>query len=419
MNEYQLQLIWEQQAFPKLSLITTCGKSVIVIAHGKLNKDQGPDFSLARIIIDQHEWFGNVELHVRTSDWYVHGHDHDSKYRNVILHVVWEHDISSFLQSPVLELSSILGKLHNLEPISTTHTKATIRCAGLTTGSISPNMYSWLSILGNNRIEQKANQVLECLDLYRGDWDSTTWLLMVKGFGYRVNADSFYALAKSIPFYLVRTYKYDLHMLEALLFGQSGLLDQPWRDDYPQRLHASYNLIKNKFGLVGIANPIYFLRMRPNNFPTIRLSQLASLYHYRQHIFRYFIDAQHHSDLSTFLKAGISSYWETHSTFDTLGSRQTKLPGPTLINSLIINVVVPLLVAYSRSIGSNIYKNKAMVWMQSIHAESNSILKQFAEAGFLSNTAFESQSLLELYQSFCSQGLCKQCTHGQDITWPN
>ncbi len=419
MNECQLQLIWEQQAFPKHPLVTTCGKSVMVNSQGKLNKDQGPDFSLARIMIDQHEWVGNVELHVRTSDWYLHGHHQDSKYSNVILHVVWIHDSSIFDHAPVLELSGILGQPPELDAISTVQAKGNIRCAGLITIPPSQNVYSWLSILGNNRIEEKANHVLDCLDLYRGDWDSVAWLLMVKGFGYRVNADSFYALAKSIPFYLIRTYKYDLHMLEALLFGQSGLLEQPWRDEYPQRLSASYKLIKKKFGLVGIANPLYFLRMRPNNFPTIRLSQLASLYHQRQHIFRYIIEAQHHSDLSVFLRTGISTYWETHSTFDTLGPRQVKLTGSTLIQSLIINVAVPLLVAYSRSIGNKVYNDKAMEWMQGLKSESNSILDQFSEAGFLSNSAFESQSLLELHQRFCSQGLCQQCVHGLEITWPN
>ena len=419
MNEYQLQLIWEQQAFSRHPLFTTCGKPVVVITQGKLNKDQGPDFSLARIMIDQHEWVGNVELHVRTSDWYLHGHHYDSKYSNVILHVVWIHDNSKFVHSPVLELSSILGQSTKLAVISTFHDKGTIRCAPITTGSPSQQVYSWLHLLGEHRIEKKANQVLDWLDLYRGDWDSATWLLMLKGFGYRVNADTFYELARSIPFYLVRTYKYDLHMLEALLFGQSGLLDQQWHDEYPQQLSASYKLIKHKFGLTCIANPLYFLRMRPNNFPTIRLSQLASLYHQRQHIFRFIIDAQQHSDLSAFLRAGISSYWETHSTFDTLGPRQIKLPGTTLINSLIINVIVPILVAYSRSIGNQLYRKRAMGWMQSIRAESNSILGQFSEAGFLPTNAFQSQSLLELYQCFCSQGLCHQCTRGQEITWPN
>jgi hypothetical protein len=159
--------------------------------------------------------------------------------------------------------------------------------------------------------------------------------------------------------------------------------------------------------------------MRPNNFPTIRLSQLASLYHQRQHIFRYIIEAQHHSDLSVLLRTGISTYWETHSTFDTLGPRQVKLTGSTLIQSLIINVAVPLLVAYSRSIGNKVYNDKAMEWMQGLKSESNSILDQFSEAGFLSNSAFESQSLLELHQRFCSQGLCQQCVHGLEITWPN
>jgi hypothetical protein len=419
MKEYQLQLIWEQQDFPKHPLFTTCGKPLVVFTQGKLNKDQGPDFSLARIMIDQHEWVGHVELHVRTSDWYLHGHHHDSKYRNVILHVVWIHDSSIFDHAPVLELSSIIGISPKSDSILMPFAKSKIRCSGLTTSPPSQNVYSWLSMLGNKRIEHKANQVLECLDLYKGDWDSATWLLMVKGFGYRVNADSFYALARSIPFYLVRTYKYDLHMLEALLFGQSGLLDQPWRDQYPQRLSASYKLIKHKFGLVGIANPLNFLRMRPNNFPTIRISQLASLYHHRQHIFRYFIDAQHHSDLHAFLRAGISCYWENHSTFDALGPRQNKLPGTTLMNSLIINVVVPILVAYSRSIGNQLYRERAMGWMQSINAESNSILDQFSDAGFLSTTAFESQSLLELHQCFCSQGLCQQCVRGQEINWAN
>ncbi|MFN5421667.1 MAG: DUF2851 family protein [bacterium] len=419
MNEAQFQMIWEKQLFSTKQLTTTCGKKIFIQDPGKLNNDQGPDFNLARLLIDRQEWVGSVELHLRTSDWYLHRHHYDPIYRTVILHVVWEHDIFEFGQSPVLELKPLFT--NGLVPVdfSACSQNKSIRCGNDLFSPVSLEMYEFLDNLGHSRLEQRADQLIELLDCYRGDWDTVAWLFMAKGFGHSVNADAFFALARSIPFYLIRLYKYDQEILEALLYGQSGLLNVQWKDDYPTQLLRSYTILKRKYGLIPITHPMMFLRMRPSNFPTIRISQLACLYHQCQHVFRSIIELHDRSSILEMFDVTASSYWEDHHAFDRPGFSQQRCMGITMANNLIINVFVPILMAYSKATGNKIYKEKGLKWLSELRAESNSVIDQFKRTGFNIHTAYESQSILELHKQYCSRNLCHLCVRGKQVFTPS
>lgn len=419
MNETQFQMIWEKRLFPSDHLTTTCGKSVIVLDPGVLNKHQGPDFNFARLLIEDQVWVGSIELHMKTSDWYLHRHQYDLNYKTVILHVVWENDLSEFSQSPVLELNPFIRESILTKELSNHTSNNSIRCSTFPASFISQEIYDWIKKLGLSRLDRKSDQIIELLELYRGDWDAVTWLLMAKGFGHNVNTDAFFALAKSVPFFLIRLYKYDLESLEALLFGQSGMLQHYWHDSYPTQLASKYDIIKRKYGLKQINHPLMFLRMRPSNFPTIRISQLASLYYHQQHVFRSIIDGHDISAIKDMLGVSGSTYWETHIAFDKYTEKHSRLIGDTMVNTLIINVILPILLAYAKAKGNTGYRSRALDWFHQLKSESNSILDQFKKAGFSMKNACESQSLLELHKEYCSQGLCQSCLHGKAVFNPN
>ena len=419
MNEKVIQYVWEKQLFIHDNLKTNCGKTIVIQYPGMLNKHQGPDFIHARLIIDSQEWIGSVEIHKRTSDWYVHRHQHDANYTNVILHVVWQHDSEEFIHSPVLELCSLIENRVIYESSSAITGNSLINCNNGLPMPVSKEMNEFLCALGFARMQNKTNQIIDLLKVYRGDWETVTWLYVAKGFGSLVNADTFFALAQSIPFYLIRLYKYDQEVMEAILYGQSGLLNDQLKDEYPNRLLKIYTLIKQKFGLMHIANPLLFLRMRPSNFPTIRMSQLVSLYHKRQHVFRSIIDGHDRFSMIDLMNITASAYWEDHVSFGRIGVPHQKSIGNAMANNLIVNVFIPILLAYSTTIGDKQYKNTALGWLHDLRAESNSILDQFKTAGFKIQTAFESQSILELHRQYCSKMLCNSCVHGRKLVIPN
>lgn len=419
MNETQFQLIWEKRLFTSDHLITICGKSIIVLDPGTLNKHQGPDFNFARLLIGDQVWVGSIELHMKTSDWYLHHHQDDLNYKTVILHVVWENDLSEFGQSPVLELKPYIIESVLSKELSEHTLNNSIRCSNFSASSISKEIYDWIKKLGLSRIDRKSDQIIELLETYRGDWDTVTWLLMAKGFGHCVNTDAFFELGKSVPFFLIRFYKYDLESLEALLFGQSGMLQHDWHDAYPTQLGSKYDSIKRKYGLKQINHPLMFLRMRPSNFPTIRISQLAALYYHQQHVFRSIIDGHDISSIKEMLSVSGSAYWETHVTFDKCTEKLSRLIGNTMVNTLFINVIIPILLAYAKVKGNTDYSKRALGWFYELKPEANSILDQFKKAGFTIKNACESQSMLELHKDYCSQGLCQSCLHGKVLFNPN
>jgi hypothetical protein len=414
-KEDLLQFIWEKYIFEGKTLQTVCGKELTIKNRGTKNLDQGPDFINARIVLDDTEWAGNVEIHLTTSEWQHHGHANDANYNNVILHVVWKNNTTFFSQSPVFELqhfvdANLLSSYHLLM-----QNTSIIPCSSIGPISMENYIKDWVIELGLNRLNEKSNELIHQLEKLNGSWDELIWTTLCRNFGHRVNAEGFYLLAKSIPFSLVTKTKNDVFDLEALLMGQAGLLKKNLLDEYPQKLLLEYNRLKKLHKLNEISHPIYFLRMRPANFPTIRLAQLSMLLSQNNRILDLLKDAVNVYQLKKQFAFEISNYWINHYRFETISTPADKKPGNTFIDNLFINTYIPILYAYGRVVGSEFHKQKAIRWLTELQAESNSILIGFGTIGIKPNSAAESQSLLALHKNYCKELKCTECLIGGKI----
>jgi len=414
-KEDLLQYIWEHYNFDDKDLTTTCGKRIFIKNRGLRNFDQGPDFINARIVLDKTEWAGNIELHLTTKEWIHHGHSQDLNYKNVILHVVWKNNDSLFIQSPVLELQHVIDNnfLTTYQILMQNHSM--IPCTSVGGCSINQEIKDWIDDLGLSRLIEKSDGLIHDLNQLKGNWEELIWRTISRNFGHRVNAEGFYLLAKSIPFYLIKKYKQHLFDVEALLMGQAGLLQKNWQDEYPKKLLTEYDRIKKLYDLKEINYPIYFLRMRPANFPTIRLAQLASMLSQNTSILDTLKEIEDVNQFKKSISFDISEYWSNHYRFDKISTPTDKKPGNTFVDNLIINSFIPILYAYGCVIGSAQYKEKAKSWFRELSVESNSILYEFNKIGLKPTTAAESQSLLALHKKYCTQKKCTDCKIGRKI----
>jgi hypothetical protein len=414
-KEDLLQYIWEHYKFDDKDLITTCGKKISIKNRGLRNFDQGPDFIDARIVLDKTEWAGNIELHLTTKEWMHHGHSQDPNYKNVILHVVWKNNDSLFTQSPVLELQHLIDNnfLTTYQILMQNHSM--IPCTSIGGFSINNEIKEWIDDLGLTRLIEKSDGLIQDLNQLKGNWEELIWRTISRNFGHRVNAEGFYQLATSIPFYLIKKYKQHVFDLEAMMMGQAGLLQKNWQDEYPKKLLDEYYRIKKLHNLKEINYPIYFLRMRPANFPTIRLAQLASLLSQNTSILDMLKEIENADQFKKIISFDISEYWVNHYRFDKISTPTDKKPGNTFLDNLIINSFTPLLYAYGCVIGSTQYKEKAKRWFRELSVESNSILVGFNKIGLKPTTAAESQSLLALHKKYCTQKKCTDCKIGRKI----
>ncbi len=425
MTEKLLQFIWQFQYFHKGDLATTAGEAVQVLFAGQYNSNQGPDFSDAKIMIGKTTWAGNVELHIKTSDWTKHNHQKDKNYNNVMLHVVWEDDggrnsvpANSTEQSaivPVLELNGRVSKilLDRYEELMKTVSFIPCEKTIQTVRDITWN--SWKDRLLIERLLRKAHIIETYLKHNNYHWEEIGWWLLAKNFGMKVNAGAFESIAKSIPISLLTKHKNQLHQVEALLLGQAGLLEGKFTDDYPVMLQKEYKFYKNKYRLKPISSSVFFLRMRPGNFPTIRLAQLAMLVHVSAHLFSKIKDAKNIKDVKEWFDVRANDYWHYHYRFDEISSFKKKTLGAAMIDTIIINTVAPLLFAYGNYHKENNYKEKALKWLEKISAESNSITKRFHQLGVENKNAFDSQALIELKNEYCHNKRCLECVVGNSI----
>ncbi|MGB3008611.1 MAG: DUF2851 family protein [Chitinophagaceae bacterium] len=278
MTERLLHFIWQFQYFNKNDLVSTAGETVQVIFPGQYNTNQGPDFSDGKIKISKTTWAGTIELHLKTSDWIKHNHQSDKNYNNVVLHVVWEDDGTKDA-IPVLELRDRVSKILLQRYEELMKASSYIPCEkGI--GAIRDITWkSWKDRLLAERLQRKTLAVEKFLSVNNFHWEETFWWMLARNFGIKVNADSFEAIARSIPINVLAKQKHQIHQLEALLLGQAGLLEENFKDDYPELLKREYKFLQTKYQLKPVSIPLHFLRMRPGNFPTIRLAQLAMLVH--------------------------------------------------------------------------------------------------------------------------------------------
>ncbi len=415
MNEKLFQYIWQFRHFNFNELTTVENEPLQIFHPGTLNTNQGPDFLDAKIKMGNTIWAGSIELHLRSSDWKNHKHSGDRNYNNVILHVVWQDDIDLQLPFPTLELQSKIPKLLLTKYDELMNTNAFIACQN-TIHTIEPFIWnSWKDRLLAERLHDKAQRIFEYIQINNNHWEETFWWLLARNFGIKVNSDAFEKIAQSISINILAKHKNQIHQTEALLFGQAGLLENDLTEAYPKMLQKEYLFCKSKYKLTPIKIPLHFLRMRPSNFPTVRLAQLAMLIHNSTHLFGQIRDTKSLKDVKKLLNVTANDYWHYHYMLDETSAFKEKNLGTQMINNILINTIVPVLFAYGQYHKEQQYKDKALQWMEEIAAEKNEITKGFTALTITNNNALDSQALIQLKNKYCDLKRCLECSVGNKL----
>ena len=414
ISERLLQYIWQFQYFNKTELITTDGDTVQIVIPGQYNSNQGPDFSNAKIIVGNTTWAGTVELHIKTSDWEKHKHGEDKNYKNVILHVVWEDD-GTRNNVPVIELKSRISKILLQRYEEWMLSTAFIPCDKTINTVRDIAWQAWKERLLAERLLRKASIAETYLQQNNFHWEETFWWLLARNFGMKVNAEAFEAIARSVPLTILAKHKNQIHQLEALLLGQAGLLNENFEEDYPKLLQKEYKFLQNKYSLLPVHIPLYSLRMRPGNFPTIRLAELAMLVHESSHLFSKIKEADSAKEIKHFFAVTANDYWHYHYQFDETSDFKKKRTGTTMVDNIIINTVAPVLFAYGNYHHEEKYKDKALHCLEEIAAEKNLITKGFNQLDIENKNARDSQALIELKNEYCNKKRCLECSVGNSI----
>jgi hypothetical protein len=414
MNERLLQYIWQYQYYNSSVLTTIEGEPILVFDPGTHNTNQGADFLNARIRIGEFTWSGSVELHLKTTDWNRHQHEHDPLYNNVVLHVVWEND-AIVNDLPVLELKNRISGLLLERYEFLLNAIGFIPCGQKIkqVGDIAWQI--WKDKLVSERMLRKADQTGIFLKQNNYHWAETFWWLLARSFGSQVNADFFESVARSIPLALLARHKNQLHQLEALLLGQAGLLDICFEEDYPVMLQREYAFLRHKYALVPVHGQALFLRMRPVNFPTVRLAQLAMLIHQTTHLFSKVKEAGELKEIFQWLDITASDYWHYHYRPGEASAFKPKKIGAGMIRSIIINTIIPVLFTYGHFHGEEMLKEKVLRWLINLLPESNTIIDGFTALGIETMNAFDSQAILELKNQYCNPRRCLDCAVGNVI----
>jgi hypothetical protein len=419
MTEDFLHYIWQNKLFTHQIYQADTGEKIEIIDTGILNHNAGPDFFNGKIKIDGTLWAGNVEIHKNASDWETHKHHSDKAYNNVILHVVAHIDRKSFnqlnKQIPAIALKypeqyegNYQGLLKN---------KAWIAC-GDKIKNIDPLLISlWVQNLGVERIQSKTMHIGHLLERNKGDWHETFYQVLARSFGFGVNSHPFELMAQSLPLKILAKHKSNLYDIEALLFGQSGILElNEAHEDYAKKLLKDYTHLKGKYQLTPIEGFTWkFLRLRPGNFPTIRIAQFASLVAHSNHLLSKVTEAKNMDALMELFKTSASVYWKTHYHFGKTSKNQIKSMGLQGIQSIIINTVAPFLYIYGDKTGKEWLKGKALDYLSELPAESNNIVEKWRNMGVCALNAFESQALIHLKNEYCTKKNCLRCNIGHNL----
>jgi len=419
MKEDFLHFIWKNRLFEPLSPVTFDGESVEIINVGRHNIHAGPDFSDARIRIARTLWAGNVEIHMRASDWNRHGHQTDPLYRNTILHVVADHDLvirnDAGSAIPAIEISWPPAIEKNYQSLMEQHDW--VNCASQL-NKIDPfRIRFFLNGLAIERLQKKISVIENLMSSSMDDWNETFYLLLSRSFGFRQNGDPFEMLARSLPLQVIQRHRLSLLQVEALLFGQAGLLGEPTLfEEYPQQLVREYEFLSAKYNLKPMPGHLWkFMRMHPRNFPTIRIAQLAGVLHGSPSLFTNLIGAKTMDEYRSLFRTGISPYWDTHYTFCSASKRQIKEMGESSFQLIMVNVLVPFLFHYGECLNKQELKDCALKIMEELPAENNTILRHWAGAGIQAFNALESQALIHLHHEYCEPRRCLECSIGQKL----
>jgi len=417
--------IWQFQYFDKRELKTSGGEKIEVLQAGLGNTHAGPDFSNAKVKIDGIDWVGSVEIHPRSSGWMEHRHDLDPAYENVVLHVVWQNDQPIYRLDktllPTLELKDRVDESLITQYKKLVNTSFTIPCKKSFSHVGELVKRSMLDRTLMQRLETKAAQIVEILNQHNGDWQQTSFILLARNFGFKVNSDPFSQLAQSLPYKTILKHADKQIQIEALLFGQAGMLETKTKDEYITSLYQEYHALAQKYSLKDSRlNPSQwrFLRLRPANFPTVRIAQFASMLYSSKNIFSQVIAANSYTVIYKLISAGQSVYWNTHYRFGKKAKGMVPDLGETSVQNILINTVAPLLVAYGKYKDEQRLIDKAVEILQQLPGEQNKITRLWTALGLKVKTAFDSQAVIELYNEFCQKRQCLNCSVGTAILKP-
>lgn len=417
MQENFLHYVWQFKKFNTNHLKTTEGEGIALLNNGQPNMHGGPDFYNAQLKIDDQLWAGNVEIHIKSSDWYVHNHEMDAAYDNVILHVVYEHDTEIFRKDnsiiPTLELKQLIHKnvFQNYQTLLMSPHKW-INCENDFADVDDFVVSNWLERLYIERLERKSKVIGLMLESTKNDWEGVLFKLLAKNFGLKVNGDSFLSMANSFDFSIVRKIQSQPLQLEALFFGQLGLLEKTVENAYHVSLAKEYQFIKQKFNLSNTdVIPLQFFRLRPPNFPTIRLSQLAMLYNAHPNLFTKVMAAESIEALHNIFQVSSSEFWDTHFTFEKTSRTSKKTLTKSFVDLVLINTILPLRFCYLQAHG-NYASESSLLLAQTLASEQNGIIKGFNHLKPVSNSALTSQALIQLKTEYCDKNRCMGCAIG-------
>ena len=415
--EQLLHYVWKHKLFPLKPLRTTDGQTLEIIDPGLPNPNAGADFFNAKIKLNGIVWVGNIEIHERASDWKRHHHDQNTAYDSVILHVTSNIDTDIYRTNgeriPQLELHCPPHLLENYnELLRTSHYPA---CHPVIPSLSRFMVHSFLSSLQTERFEQKAGQIEQRLQQYGNDWEQAFFITLARNFGFGVNNDAFELWAQSIPLQAVNKHRDNLFQIEAFFFGQAGLLEELPTDEYTRKLIEEYQYLSHKFGLKPSAGCRWkLLRMRPGNFPHVRIAQLACLYHRSQGLFSRLMERKTLKELRDELKGGTSLYWLTHYVFGEPSPSRPKTLSQSSVDLLIINTVIPFLYAYGKYRGDDGLYNRATALLEELKPENNYIIRLWKECGLEAAHAGDSQALIQLKKNYCDPKKCLYCRIGYE-----
>jgi hypothetical protein len=417
MTEEFLHHIWKFRLFDQLELSTTDNEMVEIIKTGDHNFDSGPDFFNAKIKIGNTLWAGNVEVHINASDWNKHKHQNDKAYDNIILHVVNNADAQlnrgSGERIPTLEIKNRIDRklIHNYLRFKSGHDW--IPCEKQISETPSMIIQSTIDKLILERLERKSEQILNSLALNQNNWEETFYQQLARNFGFKINSEPFGLLAKSISSAILSKHKTSLLQIEALLFGQAGMLDRHFEDKYPQSLQNEYAFLKRKFRLTSMDEHLWkFLRLRPVNFPSVRIAQFADLVFNSSHLFSKILEAENCASIKKLLDISVSEYWETHYLFDKKAPARSKRLGEQGADNIIINTVVPFLFVYGKQKSDERYVERSLRLLEEVKGEENSVVDRWKKLKLPVSNAYSTQALLQLKNEYCSEKKCLKCNIG-------
>jgi len=391
------------------------GHTLEILDRGVFNTNQGPDFLNGRIRLQNTTWVGHIEIHVKGSDWTRHEHSADRNYDNVILHVVWDNDVLIPREMPTLMMEDRVSTVVLERYRGMMHRNLFIPCENLFNQAVPEQIDRMINRMMNLRLDRKADHVLELLNSNGRHWEEVMWWMIARSFGGNINGDAFESIARSIPYQVVARHRSQIHQLESLLLGQADLLIGSMEDQYAIMLQKEYQFLFRKYQFKRNRVPVHFLRMRPQNFPTVRLAQLAMLMHLNPHLFAMILQEESLKSTSKLFEVTANDYWHYHYRLNETTPMCMKSTGNAFVQSIIVNAVIPVVYCYAREQNDSTMMGRARNWLNELPAERNSISNKFANLGMSIDNAFRSQGVLELKHAYCDQKLCLQCIIGKKL----